>query len=307
MVEFHDHHVRLAAFEWVQHQVDLIGDDVLPWALIAEGFQFKGRRVPLVSQQGIFKPAVCELPISIRTSLQGPYDDGEPDDKGLFLYRYRGSDPQHRDNVGLRTAMRRRVPLMYFFGVVRGRYLAAWPAYVVADDVANLTFTVALDAVASRRDDLGAQIDALAVNESESEARRIYITGTFRRRLHQRSFRERVLAAYRRQCALCRLRHEELLEAAHIIPDSEQGEPTISNGLSLCKIHHAAFDRRFIGVRPDYVVEVRADLLEEHDGPMLKHGLQGMHGVRIQVPRREEHHPAPTALAHRYERFLAPR
>ena len=76
--EFNDHHVRLAAFEWLQHQVDVTGDDVLPWKLIAQGFEFNGRRVPLVSQQGIFKPAVCELPISIRTSLKGPYDDGEP-------------------------------------------------------------------------------------------------------------------------------------------------------------------------------------------------------------------------------------
>jgi len=278
---------------------------VLPWKLIAQGFEFKGRRVPLVSQQGIFKPAVCELPLSIRTSLHGPYDDGEPDSDGLLLYRYRGNDPGHRDNVGLREAMRRQVPLMYFFGVVPGRYLAAWPVYVVADDVANLTFTVAVDATSGRRDDLGAQIDALSVNEPESEARRVYVTGTFRRRLHQRSFRERVLAAYRRQCALCRLRHEELLEAAHIIPDAEQGEPLVSNGLSLCKIHHAAFDRRFLGVRPDYVVEVRPDLLTEQDGPMLEHGLQEMHQVRIQVPRRTADRPDPEALRRRYERFLS--
>jgi putative restriction endonuclease len=73
-----------------------------------------------------------------------------------------------------------------------------------------------------------------------------------------------VLAAYREHCAICRLRHKELLEAAHIVADRDpEGEPHVSNGLALCKLHHAAFDRHIIGVRPDYVVEVRLDILEE--------------------------------------------
>jgi hypothetical protein len=31
---------------------------------------------------------------------------------------------------------------------------------------------------------------------------------------------------------------------------------------------------RSLGIRPDLVVEVRRDVLEETDGPMLKYGLQ---------------------------------
>src|SRR5436853_112489 len=65
-----------------------------------------------------------------------------------------------------------------------------------------------------------------AVHEDSDSGRRLYITAAVRQRLHQRAFRERVLSAYRHQCAFCRLRHEELLDAAHIVPDSEpQGEP----------------------------------------------------------------------------------
>ena len=30
--------------------------------------------------------------------------------------------------------MRRRVPLVYFFGLVPARYLAAWPVFVIGDD-----------------------------------------------------------------------------------------------------------------------------------------------------------------------------
>jgi len=47
------------------------------------------------------------------------------------------------------------------------------------------------------------------------------------------------------------------------------------NGLALCKLHHAAFDANIIGVTPDLEVTVRLDVLQEIDGPMLQHGLQG--------------------------------
>src|SRR5262249_8433751 len=134
--------------------------------------------------------------------------------------------------------------------------------------------------------------------------RRSYVTAEVRVRLHQRAFRERVLEAYRRQCAFCRLRHEELLDAAHIVPDRDpEGEPCISNGLALCALHHAAFDRLFVGLRPDLVMEVRPDLLREEDGPTLVHAIQGLHGTRIALPRAVEQRPDLERVARRYQRF----
>ena len=123
-------------------------------------------------------------------------------------------------------------------------------------------------------------------------------------RLHQRAFRERVLEAYQRQCAFCQLRHDELLDAAHLIPDADPaGDPVVSNGVSLCALHHAAFDKYFIGIRPDYVIEVRPDLLTEKDGPTLAHAIQGMHMKRLLLPRRREHHPEVRCLEMRYDIF----
>jgi hypothetical protein len=40
----------------------------------------------------------------------------------------------HRDNVGLRTSMQQQIPLIHLLGVVAGRYMASWPAYIVGDD-----------------------------------------------------------------------------------------------------------------------------------------------------------------------------
>ncbi|MEW6443218.1 MAG: HNH endonuclease [bacterium] len=201
--------------------------------------------------------------------------------------------------------MREHVPLVYFHGVVPGKYLATWPVFVVADHPPDLSFSVAVDDAQH----LGAQTEnpdsAFVVHEDSDSARRAYYTAGIRARLHQRTFRERVLEAYQYQCAFCRLRHEELLDAAHIVPDREPaGDPVVRNGLSLCKLHHAAFDRYFLGLRPDFVVEVRADILGEHDGPTLLHAIQGLHGSRIALPKRLTHRPAGDLVAIRYQRFL---
>jgi putative restriction endonuclease len=95
------------------------------------------------------------------------------------------------------------------------------------------------------------------------------------------------------------------LDAAHITPDSDpEGEPVVSNGIALCKLHHAAFDRLFFAIRPDYVIEVREAILAERDGPMLVVGLQEIHGARLLLPHRPADRPDPVRLERRYGEFL---
>jgi putative restriction endonuclease len=112
-----------------------------------------------------------------------------------------------------------------------------------------------------------------------------------------------VLSAYERQCAICRLRHPELLDAAHIKEDAEGGEPVVTNGIAMCAIHHRAFDTLVLGVTPKYAVEVRKDVLGEKDGPTLLHALQGVHGTVMDLPRRPIQRPDVGLLEQRYERF----
>jgi len=260
--------------------------------------------VPLLGPQGIFKPQLLtDGPLSITTAPGGPYDDAMGPD-GLLSYRYRGTDPAHRDNVGLRTAMSERLPLVYFHGLVPGKYLATWPVFVVGDNPGALTFSVAVDD--AQHIGLGQAPAAVAANSGPDDLRRRYATAAVKVRLHQRAFRERVLEAYKRQCAFCRFRHEEMLDAAHITPDAHpDGEPVVSNGLALCTLHHAAFDRSFVGLRPNYVLEVRQDLLDETDGPTLA-GIQSLHGKKIFLPNDAAQRPDPASLKVRYEMFLKP-
>ena len=226
-----------------------------------------------------------------------PYDDAIGDD-GLLRYRYRGTNPNHSDNVGLREAMRRRVPLVYFHGIVEGKYEAEYPVFIVGDSAESLTFTVTVD---ERR---FASLGNVPDDPIETDIRRRYVTRTVQQRLHRQEFRERVLDAYQRHCAICRLRHDQLLEAAHIVGDRETlGTPTVPNGIALCSLHHAAFDAHLMAVRPDYQIEVRRDVLKESDGPMLIHGLQGFHGKLIRVPSRQQLRPDAHLLEIRYDLF----
>ncbi len=295
-----DLQVRLAAFSWLSQQVTAIGD-VLPRTLLQQGFEFHGQRIPLVAPQGIFKPKILDLPISITSVAQGPYDDFFG--KGGFLtYRYRGTDPQHRDNEGLRSVYRQGLPLVYFWGIEPGKYMATWPVYVIGDDPQSLSFRVTLDDLAPVFDQSMAEVGSRIVELSDP--RHGYLTGTLKIRLHQRAFRERVLDAYRSQCSFCRLKHRELLDAAHIIPDDEaQSTERIDNGISLCKLHHAAFDSFILGVTPDFVIHVRHDVLAEEDGPVLQHALKGLHETMLVLPSSRSMWPSKDALDWRYQRF----
>lgn len=135
-------------------------------------------------------------------------------------------------------------------------YVAAWPVYIVGDDPRRRRFTVSVD------DRRFASLGSLDAPEAdEAEIRRRYATRVFQQRLHQRESPERVVRAYQHHCAVCRLRRDELPDAAHIVPDADpQGVPSVTNGLALCTLHHAAFDRHVIGITPDYLVQVNQDV-----------------------------------------------
>jgi putative restriction endonuclease len=295
-VFLNDEAIRLAAFEWLNEQVK-VHEEILPRKLLSEGFMFQDERIHLLSAQGIFKPRIMDLPLSITTSPNSPYSDKRVKE-GVFEYRYRGTEIKHRDNIGLRECMRQKKPLIYFIGIDPGWYFVVYPVYIIHDDPSSLSFTV--------------QADQQRVKEpfemiEETDAahwRRTYATILTEVRLHQQKFRFRVLSAYQGQCTFCKLKHRELLDAAHIIGDKEEkGEPVVPNGLSLCKIHHAAFDKNILGITPDYQIKVREDILEEVDGPMLQHGIKDLQDKKIYLPNHKLDYPDRERLEMRYSLF----
>ena len=215
-----------------------------------------------------------------------------------FRYAYRAGPVDQADNRALRSAHDLRVPVAYFVATRPGRYRPEYPCYVLEDD------PVGRAVVISR----GRWVGPLDEREPEpirDSIERRYAVRETKVRLHQARFRGRVLAAYSDACAICRLRQLRLLDAAHIEADAlPTGEPKVSNGLSLCSIHHRAFDQDLIGISPDYEVRVSRRLLDDEDGPMLEL-LKNAHAKRIVVPDRKAWQPDRGQLAIRFERLAA--
>jgi putative restriction endonuclease len=191
-------------------------------------------------------------------------------------------------------------PLIYLVGIKHALYQPFFPASITAATPDNLDSSVLVDFESVAQAPLRVDVVARAPD-------REYATRAVKVRLHQRRFRELVMRAYRTRCAICSLRHDALLDAAHIIADSDlRGVPEIPNGLALCKIHHSAYDLNILGIDPDYGIHIRADILQEHDGPMLQHGLKEMDGHDLRVlPHAAEQKPNREFLAERFERWRA--
>ena len=226
-----DDEIRAAAMAQVRRLRDLYGGRI-PRSALMEGVSVRGQRIPIWNyQKGIFKPAALGrdgAALSVQTSAESPYDDVHDADAGEIVYKYRGENPSHPDNVALRQAMVATRPLIYLVAVDPGFYDAILPVYVAADDPGALQFKLLVD-----------QMFAVDMDSARTAARREYATRAVLQRLHQQRFRRMVLVAYREQCCICRLKHVELLDAAHILPDRHpKGEPIVTNGLGLCKIHH---------------------------------------------------------------------
>jgi putative restriction endonuclease len=294
-----DDHLRSACFASLDVLCAQFGEDVPYKGGLDRGFPFAGRRVPFLSpQKGIFRAAVQRGPeaLSINTSAKSPYDDEELPNG--FFYAYRAGSPDQPDNRALRSARASQVPLVYFVATRPGWYRPLYPVYVVEDDPVTRRVLVTPGRMVGPLD----EPEPVLVDDP---LERRYAVREARVRLHQARFRGRVLVAYSSLCAICRLKETRLLDAAHIVGDLEQrGEPVIANGLSLCSIHHRAFDQDLVGVSPDYTVRVARRLLEDEDGPMLEL-LKGFHRQQIAVPSRRTWKPDRERLAERFERFAA--
>lgn len=263
-------------------------------------FRIDGRRFRLMdAQRGIRKPAELDAALSIRTVFRPegaarPYEDSAGPE-GLIRYKWRGREADHPENRALRAVMVAGLPLIWFFGVGPGMYQPVFPVFLLSEEQESQQFVVDPD-VARGLVRGGSKV--------EDSVRR-YILRETRQRVHQPVFRATIMRAYGTRCAVCALAHTELLDAAHIIPDShERGVASVRNGLALCKIHHAAFDNNILGIRPDLVVQIKSDLLEEVDGPMLQYGLKERHNQRLMVlPKVRGERPGTEFLEWRYEVF----
>jgi putative restriction endonuclease len=308
-----NHRIRTRALSHVDVLAERSGG-TLHWDQIERGFTLPTPTgdvtIRLASRpRGIFRPKELQdggalsikTTVTARSGREARYDDGELLQGSAFLYRYQGTDPFAPDNVALRRCRDARLPIIYFKGIVEARYEPI--ICMVTDELpGELAFTV--EPLAAEDYETNPIVLNSAVRRTYLDRR--YAMRSTWTRLHQHEFRDRVLMAYEERCAICRLRHRQLLDAAHIVGDREEkGVAATHNGLSLCKLHHAAFDAHLIGVDPHGRVHLRPALRDERDGPMLEHGLRAFDQQVLLRPKLVEDAPSPELLEIRWERFKA--
>lgn len=300
-----DREIRNAAFIYVRRLLEI--RDPLTSEDLAQGFRFRGERIPLINpQRGIFKPKEMKYLLSIKTVIPKKgakvwYDDQKTAHDQVYNgdetieYSFMGSNPDAADNRWLREAMQNRIPIIYFLGAFPGHYHAVIPATIVGWDAKSLSAHVSVGLPGELQPD-----------PQETVLERRYALRQVKARLHQTLFRAAVIAAYDGRCALSRLPEQSLLDAAHIAADGDElhGQPVVTNGIPLTKLHHAAFDKHLIGIAPNYEIVVSKRLLVTKDGPTLE-ALKALHGTKICVPRREKDHPDRDRLESRFQTFQA--
>jgi putative restriction endonuclease len=295
-----DEAIRSAAFAALSSIVNVCGQP-LTWSEITQGFTVAREKILFANRaRGIFKPARLQRGVlSVKTTVprtgRGARYLDIHDDSGSFTYRLQGSDPNAHDNRRLRESYEDQSPLIYFIGVSETRYEAIWPVFITAWNPESLSVQIDVGTGLS-----GARTEPAAAREIE----RRYVTRETKQRLHQSAFREIVLDAYAERCAFSGLPVRRLLQAAHIVADSEaEGIASVRNGIALSTIHHAAFDAHLLGVDADGVISVSERLMRMSDGPLLEHGLKAIAGSRIHFPQKKIDWPDRDLLAQRYEHF----
>ncbi len=261
-------------------------------------FTYAGQVIRLIDQYGgIWNPGASwtlgtdlRATLSINTTKSGKYEDQEVSG-GLWQYDYQSGGTAGK-NTKMRKAMELQLPLIWFVQQDSGRYVP-YRVFIINDYPDQGYCLIAPD------------LSLATASRSESLIERRYAERMMKQRLHQPAFRARVISAYETKCAICRLGHGRLLDAAHITPDSDETSSTsVTNGLSLCKIHHTAYDINIVGIDPNYTVHVRPDILVEKDGPMLEHGIKDMESEKLWVPRSPDERPDPVRLEKRFKEFL---
>jgi putative restriction endonuclease len=299
--------IRAGAFAKLDEIVGRHGSTVA-WGVLKDGFRLGDERIYFASQaEGIFKPRQMRSVLSIKTTIprrgrHARYTDQSQLGGFLMgsvgiLYDFKERDPSGLKERLLWEAYQLHIPFIYFFGVAPSVYEVVAPVFIENWD--PVSRKVQLTTNLRELHD-----SPLAFPPSRDERR--YATRQVSQRLHQRIFRERVLAAYGRRCALSRLRLPELIDAAHIVPDADEnlGQPLVQNGICMSKLHHTAFDLGLLAIDQDFTVHVAKRVVGIDDGPMIEH-LRAIDGRPMRRPDNHALWPDRDRLRQRYRETVS--
>lgn len=131
------------------------------------------------------------------------------------------------------------------------------------------------------------EIINLVKNPPQLEDNIIY--DNVKRKRRNAAFRKYIKQIYDNKCAVCGKRRfsktgNPEVEAAHIYPKSKEGSDDLRNGISLCKLHHWAFDNGYITMNDDYLIIVDEGIMEDKNFEEI----YTFDGLKINLPENNE-------------------
>lgn len=294
---------HLAMMRWFEDR-RLEGRELVPFAELDRGFHWHGHTIKLIARsQGIWKPAGFEAALTFKTAAPrsgrpAPYEDRVGED-GILRYKMAPTRDKEWSNRAMMIAAERRYPLAWLVGTKPADtlfYYARFPAYIKDVDPRSREFLIFIGDTA----DSTTSLDVTTPVPIEKR----YASRWTKARLHQHDFREQVISAYDISCAVCDLPHAQLIEGAHITPDSDaSGAPEVSNGIALCRVHHTAYDRNLLGIDDQLRVHI-ADRAVMREMTTHRPALSPFEGRRLMhIPSRRILQPDDARLHARFHEF----
>jgi hypothetical protein len=249
--------------------------------------------------KGIHKPKGMKYALSVRQSLNGPYEDSVrrlPGNVWQLKYAQEGSNPASFTNEALHACMRDQIPV----GVVRQVSEAPNPRYEILGlglvvewkdgffDIREFAGVATADLALPSEFPVDAFV---ATNDADGRARVLRLIAM---RQGQPAFRSVLMDAYERTCAMTGCNVIPTLEAAHILPYRGVDTNHVQNGLLLRADVHTLFDLGLLNVDPDsFVIRVNADIVDAT--------YARLDGTRLRLPKRTESWPSQEALRQRLQ------
>ena len=141
------------------------------------------------------------------------------------------------------------------------------------------------------------ELENYEINSTSAKQNKTYLKKSIVRNAF---FRKAIVHLYEYHCAVCKIKvqssiGQNIVDGAHIKPLSIFYDNDISNGISLCKNHHWAFDNGLFAIDNDYRVIVARNFTE--NSPNAK-SIQEFSGEKLLLPKSKfkEFYPRLDAL-----------
>lgn len=292
--------IREDIFRWLDEQMVELESPIMSRAKL-QTYMYQGHSIKLLNtSRGIQNPKELDTTLSVMTSVR--QDTGYIDEmlsERVIKYSLDSADPDKGSNKKLLSALDSGDPIIYFkpHDNKPGIFEAHYPVYVRSfDPIEKVVYLELEEEFTVYGDPI-----KLVTNKEEYKKRIVKV------RQNQQQFRAQVMYAYSAICSVCRLNQYTLIDAAHITPFKESTSVAhVSNGLALCKLHHAAYDQNLLGISQDYQIKIHDSLLLDNDpSESLRVNFIDLNGETLFVPGAAQLQPDRDRLKERFVSFSA--